>query len=580
MLAQPKNRVQAIKSKFESLKTDNELLVKKKSTHLNKQDTKTSKDKVIGEIVFNKTLQENVTHDSDGDDWTPKPNSSYLYSKNEVKRSLSETKPTLVRQTSDPCKKLHRSHAFRCDRSQIINQSPKRHGSCRSESSDFSYKMGDKKLSKERLKQLGNFLEVQMKKENFCPMNTSSNDSVIVGEVNEIIPDSIPDSQVPKHILDQYAKVVKSKHKSENRQDSMTDSGVSSETEIVEEDKTSKIKKLVSQYERSETILKESKTNLESKLILESKPALESKPILETKPVLESKPTLESKPVIDTESIIESKPVIESKPILESKPNLESMNDLCASSETMKLERKNPHLVLTDTLKKALKQPLPPGPPPKKPPRTFAVPSIPESPENKKDAKKMLEKLEQVLQKREAQSPKSNNIYDIAESEQPVKKPKEMHYLCTELLDITNRTLTPNHRDPFSKCFNSLNCAIITNNSTLSLPYTRLSTHNRDSISSNENLDTTKLSTFLSNKCLKCRTNEKSDGFTSHINCECKDMKSEFYVEKEHIYDVPYIEVCNRGNQYGILNSPEPKLGILSRSMEDLQLRNLDVSPF
>ncbi|CAH2101716.1 unnamed protein product [Euphydryas editha] len=560
MLAQPKNRVQAIKSKFESLKTDNDLLVvKKKSTQLNKQEaTNACKDKV-GEIIENKSLQENVKHDSDSDDWTPKPNSSYLYSKNEVKRSLSETKPTLVRQASDPCKKLHRSHAFRCDRSQIINQSPKRHGSCsgRSETSDFSFKMGDKKLSKERLKHLGNLLEIQMKKENFCPINNSSTDSVIVGVVHEIIPDSIPDSQVPKHILDQYAKVVKNKNKSENRQDSMTDSGVSSETEIVEEDKSSKIKKLVSQYERPEVILKESRSNLESKAIIESKPSLDINPILET------------------------------KPILESKPNLESMNDLCASSETMKLERKNPHLVLTDTLKKALKQPLPPGPPPKKPPRTFAVPSIPESPDNKKDAKKMLEKLEQVLQKREAQTPKNNNIYDIAESDQPVKKPKEMHYLCTELLDITNRTLTPNQRDPFSKCFNSLNCAIITNNSTLSLPYTRLSTHNRDSLNiiccSNENLDTNtnSISTFRSKKCLKCQSNDTSDGFKCHLSCECKDIKSEFFVEKEHIYDVPYVEPCNRDNQYGTLNSPELKLGSHSRSLEDLKLRSFeDVSHF
>ncbi|XP_050358407.1 uncharacterized protein LOC126778788 [Nymphalis io] len=525
MLAQPKNRVQAIKSKFESLKTDTEVLVvRKKSTHLNKQDTNVCKDKVNGEIIGPNTSQEN-RNDSDSDEWSPKPNSSYLYSKNEVKRSLSETKPTLVRQTSDPCKKLYRSHAFRCDRSQIINQSPKRHGSCngRSETSDFTIKMGDKKLSKERLKQLGNFLEVQMKKENFCPLSTSSNDSIAVGEVNELS-DSIPDSQVPKHILDQYAKVLKNKNKAENRQDSMTDSGVSSETEIVEDDKFSKIKKLVSQYEKSE-VTQESKV---------------------------------------------------------STANLESMNDLCASSETMKLERKNPHLILTDTLKKALKQPLPPGPPPKKPPRTFAGPSIPESPENnKKDAKKMLEKLEQVLQKREAQIPiQSNNIYDIAETDQSVNKPKEMHYLCTEILDITHRSLTSNNqKDPFSKCFNSLNCAIITNNSTLSLPYTRLSSHNRESLNiccSNENLDTNNLSTFLSNKCLKCQTNDKTDGFKCRLNCDCKEKKSEFFVKKEHIYDVPFVDKSlSNDNQYGTLNSLKLH-GSHSRSMEDLQSRNFD----
>ncbi|CAH0712799.1 unnamed protein product, partial [Brenthis ino] len=500
MLAQPKNRVQAIKSKFESLSTEPDYVIRKKSL---KQDSiqTTEKDNVRNENDHN-LFKEKHNNESDSDEWSPKPNSSYLYSKNDVKRSLSDAKSSLTRQTSDPGKKLHRSHAFRCDKSQKINPSPKRHGSCngRSETSDFSLKMGEQKLSKERLKQLGNFLEDQMRKDNFKP---NLEDCVIVGEVQEVkAVDSIPDEQVPKHILDQYAKVIKNK-KPENRQDSMTDSGVSSETENIEEEKSNKIKKLVSQYENP-------------------------------------------------------------KILVESKPNLEIMNDLCASSETMKLERKNPHLILTDTLKKALKQPLPAGPPPKKPPRTFLNPSTSEPPEkDKKDPKKMLEKLEQVLHKREAQHQNTNpskNIYDIAEIDENVKKPKEMHYLCTELLDITQRNSS---KDPFSKCFNSLNCAILTNNSTLSLPYTRLSSNICSC--SNENLNN--VTTFLTDKCIKCQSNDKTSGFKCHLHCKCKKEKSKFFVEKEHIYDVPF------DNQYGTLNSLKLNQ---SRSMEDLKLKSAD----
>ncbi|OWR46102.1 hypothetical protein KGM_214419 [Danaus plexippus plexippus] len=493
MLAQPKNRVQAIKSKFENLKTENEVLVARKSNHLNKQFIQTvqsTRNVNIGNNVSKPSFENKTV-----DEWSPEPNTSYLYSKSDVKRSLSDTKTSLTRQISDPGKKLHRSHAFRCDRSQKINQSPKRHGSCngRSETSDFTLKMGDRKLSKERLKLLGNFLEEQMKKENFVPPDCINSGD----DVDAKVSDSIPDSEVPKHILDQYAKVVKNKN-SDNRQDSMTDSGVSSETENIEEEKN-KIKKLVSQYEQP-----------------------------------------------PTEDV---------------QPNLEAMNDISASSETMKLERKNPHLILTDTLKKALKQPLPPGPPPKKPPRTFGVPAIQESPE-KKDTKKMLEKLELVLQKREAVQDKT--ICDVAKTEQS-KPPKEIHYLCTELLDITQRSLNPVNqslRDPLSKCFNSLNCAII-NNSTLSLPYTRLSAEACRTCS-NEQLNSDRISTFLSEKCSKCQSNDTTDGFKCHLSCKCREEKSEFFVN-EHIYDVPFVEVKCK-SEYGALNA------VQSRSLEDLKV--------
>lgn len=509
MISQTKNRVQAIKSKFENLNCETEnLILRKVEKQLRKQDSNVSS--VFGDEV-------NVDNENDSkcvEIESPEPNSSYLYSKVDSKKVSADGKKSLTRQISDPGKKLHRSHAFRCDRSQKI-VSPKRHGSCngRSETSDFSLKMGEKKLSKERLKRLGNLLEDQMRKENFV-VNPEKVDAKPVSPV-----DSIPDKDVPKHILDQYAKVLKPKKKDE-KQETMTDSGVSSETENLEEEKGAKIKRLTSQFEKTESE--------------------------------------------DT--------------------NLEGMNDLCASSETMKLERKNPNMILTDTLKKALKQPLPPGPPPKKPPRTFG--SIPESAEKqKKDTKKMLEKLEQVLHKRETQSNQkpNQNIYDVAETDLSLKRPKEIHYLCTEILDITQRTLLPNHNttDTLANCFNSLNCAVLTN-STASLPYTRLSSgiiHEplRNCCSSNDNLNNERpLSTFgTANKCSKCMLNdEKDDRFKCHLSCKCKMQNSEFYVEKEHIYDEPFNEDAKESlkrSRYGTINSLKMN-GNHSKSLEDLRM--------
>ncbi|KAL0858919.1 hypothetical protein ABMA27_011346 [Loxostege sticticalis] len=518
MISQTKNRVQAIKSKFENLSSDNEnLIVRKSEKHLCKQDQLVSE--VFAQVIeLNNSENENDSNTVEVE--SPEPNSSYLYSKIDPKKAVSDVKKSLIRQCSDPGKKLHRSHAFRCDRSQKITNSPKRHGSCngRSETSDFTLKMGEKKLSKDRLKRLGNLLEDQMRKENFVVPSGP----VIVGEILEVKPtDSIPDKDVPKHILDQYAKVVKPK-KNEDKQDTMTDSGVSSETENLEDDKSSKIKKLSSHFEKTETAT-----------------------------------------------------------------NLEGMNDLCVSSDTIRLERKNPHLTLTDTLKKALKQPLPAGPPPKKPPRTFV--NIPENEKQKKDTKKMLEKLEQVLQKREAQNTSTKNIYDIAESNMSAKKPKEVHYLCTEILDITHRTLLPNQNtsESLANCFNSLNCAVLTN-STASLPYSRLSSNfehlNGFCSCSNNSLDEIKhMSTFgVQNKCSKCMVNdEKEEQFKCHLNCECKEGKSEFYVEKEHIYDEPFNEEASKDNgtvkrnHYGTINSLKMN-GSYSKSLEDLRMDSED----
>lgn len=507
MISHPKTRVQAIKCKFENLNNENVPLAYEKKQLYKHNSVNINNERADREILNNydkhPCKDKNIDSDSSNDDWPVLANSSYLH--NEVKRGLIESKTHLIRQTSDPGKKLHRSHAFRCERSQMMYSGPKRHGSChgRSESNSFALKP-NKKLSEDRLKVLSHFLEENMKRDNFVPSNV-----VIVGEVKtlETPPmDSIPDDQVPKEILDQYAKVVKPKKKDAEL---MTDSGVSSETENLDEDKTNRVKKLMSQFENN------------------------------------NEPTL----------------------ISEIKPNLQSMDDLSGSSETMKLERKNPHLILTDTLKKALKQPLPPGPPPKKPPRILNVPTIPEAIEKeKKDPKRMLEKLEQVLEKRTALK-EVKSVPSVTEL--PSSKPKEIHYLCTDILDITHRTLHLNS-DPLTRCLKSLNCAIT--NSTSSLPYTRLSVE-MENCPCSENVSTqAQFSTFLSEKkCAKCLDNaERDDNFRCHLKCKCTMERSEFFVDKEHTYDEPCVseDVNVKKSRYGTLNSVSVKK--LSKSMEDL----------
>ncbi|XP_075988713.1 uncharacterized protein LOC142984783 [Anticarsia gemmatalis] len=510
MISSSKNRVQEIKSKFENLTTDH--IPKRLESQLYKQKheftVKLGKENAENPNDYDiSSNKDNIGNESESsDDWSPRPNNSYLYSKSEVKRSASDTKNTLTRQSSDPCKKLHRSHAFRCDKSQkITHNSPKRHGSCngRSETSDFALKM-ERKLNKERLRMLGNVLEEHMRKENFPRKENLVPDveyAEIVVPSDERAPDSIPNSAVPPHILEQYAQIVKPKKKDIEKQDTMTDSGVSSETENVEEEKAGRFKRLRSQFEKSPE-----------------------------------------------------------------KTNLQAMDEFCDSSETIRLERKNPHLILTDTLKKALKQPLPPGPPPKKPPR-LTKPTISEEDieQQKKEALRKLEKLENYYQqKREATTEKP-------EKKEVLKKPKEIHYLCTEILDITNRTLLPNQTsDPISRCLNSLNCAI-TNNSTSSLPYTRLKPENQTlalCCASNDSLDHSG-----QRKCLKCSLNEEKDGFKCHLSCKCSVKNSEFYVENEHIYDVPCSDddVNVRRNTYGTLNSLKT-----SKSLEDLRVKSED----
>lgn len=506
MLSQPKNRVQAIKSKFETLGSDPAPTKQYSQLYKLKNDCERNKENSVCPIKCNKAISgasdvESSVSGASSDDCSPGSNRSYLH-KSDVKRSVSEPKPSLTRQTSDPGKKLHRSHAFRCDRTQKIT-SPKHAGSCNSRPD--SLKM-DRKLSKDRLKRLGDFLDEQMRKENFT-LNAD-----VVGEVKDVcLINSIPDKNVPPHILEQYAQVIKPRK--EDKSEAMTDSGVSSETENLEEDK-GRVKKITNHFE------KESKE----------------------------------------------------KTVIESNTNLDVMEVLAGSSETMKLERKNPHLTLTDTLKKALKQPLPAGPPPKKPPRSFTIPSIPEN--EKKDTKRKLEKLEQVLMKREVIAKKDSNIYDIAEENLSLKKPKEVHYLCTEILDITQRTLLPNNESALKNCFDKLNC-VANYNSMSSLPYTRLSSgfdSNQDLLKSCCSCSDNSLNVDQqrqSGKCTKCKANDENNhNFKCHLDCKCRS--SEFYL-KEHIYDEPYVSddvKSERKSQYGTINH----VNGFSKSMEDLRV--------
>lgn len=527
MLSQSNNRVQAIKSKFESLNSDELLskqkpqLIKQDSRNLNNVQKPTdclrNYESETGQSVINQKNQEKNESDISDDESAPVPNSSYLYTKLTTPLNICDTnKLTLTRQSSDPSKKLQRSHAFRCDKTVKI-PSPQRHGSCNSKT---DVNMNQPKLSQDRLKKLGNLLEDRMKKENFVIKTINEEIPMEIHSDSNIILNSIPDSDVPKHILDQYAKVLKPKKPEspiDQHHEIMTDSGVSSETENIEEtDKSNRIKLIKAQFE---TV---SKTELPKKDEFE----------------------------LDIDVKL-------------NKTNLEILNehDLCSSTETMKLERKNPHIDLTSTLKKALKQPLPMGPPPKKPPRTFQMSPPPQdfrkNESTRKDAKIMLEKLEQVLMKRERSSNSSTLTEDSRVSLTKNKeKSKEMHYLCTEILDITHRTLLPNtHQvsESITNCLTSLNCAVIPSKSTTSLPYTRISSDQPPntfcySCTHLENSKEQRFSTFLSTKltdnlCQKCSTNlAKTHSFTCHLNCECK--KSEFFVrkEKEHIYDIPNTE--------------------------------------
>lgn len=518
MISQPKNRVQAIKSKFENLSSEPAPFKQSSQLFKLKNDCERNKENSISPIEYtNKGISGVSAAESSAssDECSPEPNRSYLY-KSEVKRSVSEPKPSLTRQTSDPGKKLHRSHAFRCDRTQKIT-SPKRAGSCIGRPEGFKM---DCKLSTDRLKRLGDLLDEQMRKENF-KINRE-----VVGEIKEVgLINSIPDENVPPHILVQYAQVIKPKKK-EDKNEAMTDSGVSSETENVDEEK-GRVKKILNQFEKDTQLEQNQKTE-----------------------------------------------------DVECNSNLDVMEELAGSSETMKLERKNPHLTLTDTLKKALKQPLPPGPPPQKPPRTFNIPTIPEN--EKKDTKRKLEKLEQVLMKRETMVKKDSNIYDIAEENLSLKRPKEVHYLCTEIKDITQRKSLENQNDsPLKNCFNKLNC-VASYNSMSSLPYTRLSSgfdSNRNSLKnccscSNDSLNKG-IRMFVNDKCTKCQVNdEKHDRFKCHLDCKCRLLNSEFYID-EHIYDEPCLSEDSKQNErrskYGTLNNVN---SAFSKSLEDIRVNN------
>lgn len=560
MTSKSNNRVLAIKNKFENLNNEEDNLLNRQRNriavkpHLFKQDITLNAhlpNESNGDLPQEQDEKNVQAHSksTSSNEFLLTPNSSYLYTKADIENVPKQQ--SLSRQASDPSKKLQRSHAFRCDKNQKVSAA-KQHNSFNGKTDTNEYMeniIGKPKLSNDRLQKLTNLLEDRMKRDNFVANNYS----------NEMPFVSIQDDNVPKHILDQYAKVIKPKKptspQTEHKHDPMTDSGVSSETENQEEctEKKSKLKLIKTQFETA------SKTDC-----------------------------IEKERVDDGKS---------------NKSNLDVMaeDNLCCSSETMRLERKNPHIDLTETLKRALKQPLPLGPPPKKPPRTFQASSPQElntETQKRRDTKQMLEKLEQVLQKREEMkvSPKSN-----------VEKGrnKEVHYLCTEILGINNHTSLPNtHKnDSKSSCFNSLNCAMVPTKSTLSLPYTRLSAEmasNRNSYingcraCSADSIDRPienrhKFSTFFADSP-KENCCDKTGQFQSHLNTEAST-----YMRKEHIYDEPNIDEVDSGiikssarnslqpdvlrsaNEFYVVNDDKKKYstvkanGVQSRSMEDLR---------
>ncbi|GBP20266.1 hypothetical protein EVAR_82139_1 [Eumeta japonica] len=530
------NRVQAIKCKFESLNNDKDSLICRKNFEPNtRQLFKQNSFTASRYERHDNSTKENwqcdiVNRPQDENKPTTElhatPNDSYLY-KNTKKVIIETKKLNLTRQSSDPGKKLHRSHAFRCDRSQKIGNSPKRHSSCngRTDTSEHPVKMEKPKLSKERLKKLGNLLEDRMKKENFVSSSNHQSDKMdITNDSSESSETVTPvKEEIPQHILDLYAKVLKNKKRvpepQDNKKDGMTDSGVSSETENLEDNfERNRVNKLKAQFETPKINFENPTNPYElidensdtSKIEIQNEGAIN---IYEKLKDSEGENDLEEVELTNSSEKIEEKDVLNNLQYMET-------NDLCASSETMKLERKNPHLILTDTLKKALKQPLPNGPPPKKPPRTFVLSN---TKTEKKNTLQMLEKLEIALQKQESKKHK------------PERSKKEMHYLCTEILDITKRSLTINQ----NKCL-GLNCANISS-SYMSLPYTRLSAETSICSCNPKNVNA-ESPEVVESVCQNCHANlHKDTNFRCHLHCKCEIKNSEFYIDKpEHVYDIPF----------------------------------------
>lgn len=627
-------------------------------------------------------------------------------SKNEDFRALS-------RQFSDPTKKLHRSPAFRCDRSEKIRDSRK--NSFNSDCSDHSPQPSETdrcKLSKDKLKILGLLLEEKMKQDSFefsKPKRINKPDENTVSVNNEphtldnacVNDDSgvknddalssqavNSDVQIPQHILDQYAQVIKPKNKIAKKATVKTeavfsDSGVSSESEnLISDDleETPVVSKKTNSFNSIRSNFEVANTQNKEEFLSNRRKVLKRSVDDEYNQYFDEKSS--------SERLLEN---------TDSSTNtiIGIANDSTEESLTTSLPPEGGDKnSLTDTLKKVLKQPLPPGPPPKKPPRTFAIlspdqASTSKSPDirfdfetakrklrdlkvkstkqhrSKEESKLMLAKLENALRKHESSgkimSPRpikkfndSNSVSNETDAslndsnesskstskltrESPTKfdkslnassgsKPKDMHYMCTEILDLhfpeqenmlnsSNASLNSSEglhtSNSFAKCLNSLNCT--SNNSigknTSGQNYTKLGSFgnnsNRNSMtsmccscnfdakslrSSVEDLTSpnVRLSTFmptpnktneglnnLHNFCEACKQNPGTHQFTCHINnCSTPDAKqpeeskSTFFVDRKAFSR-------DTKSQYGVLKKSKSQEHIYAEPYEFQRLRHV-----
>lgn len=623
--------------------------------------------------------------------------------------SKNEDFRALTRQFSDPTKKLHRSPAFRCDRSEKIRDSRK--NSLNSDCSDHSPQPSETdrgKLSKDKLKILGLLLEEKMKQDSFefskpkrinksddngVPINNDPQtfDNVYPGRVKNVDVLSSEavnsDVQIPQHILDQYAQVIKPKNKIIKKATVKTDavfsdSGVSSESEnLISDDleETPVVSKKTNSFKSIRNNFEVTNTQSKEEFISNRRKVLKRSVDDEYNQYFDEKSS--------SEHLLEDTKSSTSTIIGITNDSTEESLTTCLPIEGG--DRNS----LTDTLKKVLKQPLPPGPPPKKPPRTFAIlspdqASTSKSPDvrfdfetakrklrdlkvkstkqyrSKEESKLMLAKLENALRKHESSgkimsprpikkfnesnsasndtdtslndsngSSKSNNKltrespmkFDKSPNASGDSKPKDMHYMCTEILDLhfpeqgnmlnsSNASLNSSEglhtSNSFAKCLNSLNCT--GNNSlgknTSGQNYTKLGSFgnnsNRNSMTSmccSCNFDTlrssvedvtspnVRLSTFIPtqnknndslnnshNFCEACKQNPGTHQFTCHINnCSTPDAKqpeesmSTFFVDRK-----AFSRNSDTKSQYGVLKKSKSQEHIYAEPYEFQRLRH------
>lgn len=574
----------------------------------------------------------------------------------------------LSRQFSDPVKKLQRTPAFRCDRSEKIRDP---HRSSLSESPELQ-KQSERFHGREKLKKLGCMIEERLREDNLafsgmtskvlvdCSDKLDNNcnegrigfDTTNIGNtkkhpnngepeqiVGSIVEDSLDeafvaemkrsDSSIPQHVLDMYAKVLKPK----------TRCGIFSKSDFLS---------------KSDAVFSDSGVSSESENLISDD--LDDSRICNDN-------------VFAIENIIE-KESVEVDPLLRSNniQNLSSSSndDTLSLNEFVALNGKSviiSGVASVDTLKKVLQQPLPPGPPPKKPPRIFAsTSSSPVSPKktltkvpskiltdskfklkspnnktkphrSKEESKLMLDKIEKALIKHnndgKVLSPRldANRAYEpvtffnnrvqttvgdsiSTTSTQPStvrlrqaskkvdrgnttdKKPEEIHYMCTEILDLhldknctsnlSNDSITSEivqSSSSFVNCFNSLNC-VSGNDKSNSIFYSKFGSAPNSTNTSfvdvccycnskekkcqngnGQSDSSVRLSSFFNpnnsldrtenEKCKRCCINEmKETNFKCHLDCKCAGETSESGIGNSSFF---VREIPGDTGQYGAL---------------------------